>query len=94
MNLPTILWQIILHQLQKLHGRQNETRQHYATLPGSVASYGKCTQTRTFEIHANLLAYLADSSLQIPENDFWNTIKCQGGQWRRKRYLVGGGAKL
>ena len=36
------------------------TRQHYTTLPGSVASYGKCTQTRTFEIHANLLGYLTD----------------------------------
>ena len=36
------------------------TRQHYTTLPGTVASYGKCTQTHTFEIHANLLAYLTD----------------------------------
>ena len=39
--------------------RQNGTRRHYATLPGSTESYGERTQTRTFENHANLLAYLA-----------------------------------
>ena len=31
-----------------------------ATLPGSTESYGELTQTRTFENHANLLAYLAN----------------------------------
>ena len=30
----------------------------YVTLPGSTASYGERKQTRTFENHANLLAYL------------------------------------
>ena len=35
-------------------------RRHYATLPGSTESYGELTQTRTFENHANLLAYLAN----------------------------------
>ena len=29
-------------------------------LPGSTASYGKCTQTRTFENHNNLLPYLSN----------------------------------
>ena len=32
---------------------------HYATLPGSTESYGERTQIRTFENHANLLAYPA-----------------------------------
>ena len=35
-------------------------RMDYATLPGSTESYGELTQTRTFENHANLLAYLAN----------------------------------
>ena len=30
------------------------------TLPGSTASYGERKQTRTFENHANLLAYLTN----------------------------------
>ena len=33
---------------------------HYATLPGSMESYSEHTQTRTFENHSNLLAYLAN----------------------------------
>ena len=36
------------------------TERHYVTLPGSTASYGERTQTRTFENHANLLAYLTN----------------------------------
>ena len=33
---------------------------NYVTLPGSTASYGERTQTRTFENHANLLTYLTN----------------------------------
>ena len=40
-------------QLCKPYGWQNGTRQYYTTLPGSTESYGKRTQTRTFENHAN-----------------------------------------
>ena len=54
----------------KAYCQQNGTRQHYATLSGSMTSYGKCTQTHTLENHANLLAYLADWLLHIPENGF------------------------
>ena len=54
--------QNILVQLQKLYDQQSKTRQHYATLPGSMASYGKHTQTSTFENHANLLAYLGTAA--------------------------------
>ena len=39
-------------------GRMGPGR-HYATLPGSTGSCDERTQTRTFENHANLLAYLA-----------------------------------
>ena len=38
-------------------------RRHYATLPGNTESYSEHTQTRTFENHANLLAYLANRPL-------------------------------
>ena len=48
-ELPHTYWQNILVQLWKLHGQQNGTRWHYATLPGSMASYGKCIQTCTFK---------------------------------------------
>ena len=51
---------MVLVQLQKLYGRQNVTRQHYATLLGSMASYGEHTQTRTFENHALLALTLAN----------------------------------
>ena len=67
------------HTLRMLYRGQNGTRQHYATLPGSTASYGKCTQTHTLKNRANLLAYMADGSLYIPENGFQGDIRCQGG---------------
>ena len=47
-----------------------------ATLPGSTESYSE--HTRTFENHANLLAYLANRPLFTLENGFQGTIKCQG----------------
>ena len=58
------------------------TRQHYTTLHGSTASYGK---TCTFENHTNLLAYLqtANWSLYTMKNDFQGDIKCQGGPFPR-----------
>ena len=49
------------------------------TLPGSTASYGERKQTRTFENHANLLAYLTNWPLYTPENGFRDVIKRQGG---------------
>ena len=64
-------WQNILVQLWKLHGQQNGNRWHYATLPGSMASYGKCIQTCTFKNkHANLLTYLANGRVYTLENGF------------------------
>ena len=42
----------------KAYSGQNGTRQHYATLPGSIASYGECTETRTIENHAYILVYI------------------------------------
>ena len=79
MNSPMLYWQNILVQSRKLYGWQNRTRQHYVTLPGSTASYGERKQTRTFENHANLLAYLTNWPLYTLENGFWGVIKCQGG---------------
>ena len=79
MNLPTFYWQIVLIQLQKLYGQQNGTRQHYATLPGSSTSYGKCTQIHTFKSYANLVTYLANwYHLYTPEDGFQDNIKHQG----------------
>ena len=49
------------------------------TLPGSTARCGERTQTRTFETHANLLAYLTNWSLYTPKNGFRGVIKRQGG---------------
>jgi len=49
---------------------QNRTRWQYATLPGSTASYGKCTQTSTFKNHTNLLAYLANWLLSLVPRSF------------------------
>ena len=47
-ELATYCWQTTIHvQLWKLCGRQN--RWHYTTLPGSMGSHGKCTQTLTFK---------------------------------------------
>ena len=42
-ELAHALW--ILVSLRKLYSQQNGTRQHYATLPGSTASYGKHFQS-------------------------------------------------
>ena len=79
LNLPTSYWQNILVQSRKLYGWLNRTRQHYVTSPGSMARYGECTQTCTFENHANLLAYLTNWLLCTLENGFQGIIKCQGG---------------
>ena len=49
---------------------KGDIRQHYATLPGCTELYGKHTQTRTFEHHANLLAYMANRPLCTMENGF------------------------
>ena len=57
-----------LNQFWKICDRQNGTRWHYAKLPGSMASYCKCTQTCIFENHGNLFAYLPDWSLHMLEN--------------------------
>ena len=65
----------ILAWLGKLSCQQNGTRWHYTTLHGSTASYGEGTQTRTFENHANLLAYLPNWPLYTPENGFLSAIK-------------------
>ena len=48
-ELAHALWILVL--LQKLYGRQNGTRQHYAILPGSTASYGKCFQS----VHSKIM---------------------------------------
>ena len=58
MYMPMLYVQNILIPLQKLYGRQNGSRQHYATLLGSTASYSERKLECTFEIHANLLAYI------------------------------------
>ena len=79
MNSPTLYWQNILVWLQKLYGLQNETRQHFATLPSSMESYGECTQIRTFKTHSNLFANLANWLVYILESGFWGDIECQGG---------------
>ena len=42
-ELAHALWILVL--LRKLYSRQNGTRQHYATLPGSTASCGKRFQS-------------------------------------------------
>ena len=55
-----LYWHNILVQSQKLYGWQNGTGQHYVTLPGSTASYGECTQTRTFENYAHSLTWQTD----------------------------------
>ena len=47
--------QDMLFQLLKLYGWQNGTRCHYTTLSGSMASYGKHTQTHTSKNHCNSL---------------------------------------
>ena len=60
----------------KAYGQQNVTRRHYATLPGSTASYGH-TQTYKYENYANLLA--SNWLLYTPENSFQSATKCQGG---------------
>ena len=70
MNLPTFHWQTILNQLWKLYGQQNRTRWHYATLPGSTASYGEHTQTCTFENYADFnslttVGYLLDVFIKL-----------------------------
>ena len=57
---------------------KGDIRQHYATLPGCTELYGKHTQTRTFEHHANLLAYMANRPLCTMENGFWGVVECQG----------------
>ena len=62
---------------------QNMTRGHYTTLPGSMASYGKRTQTCIFKNHANLLSYLANWLLYILENGIQGNIKHQGGPFPR-----------
>ena len=46
----------------------------YATLMYT----SECTQTCTFENHANLLAYLTNWLLFTPENGSQGAIKCQG----------------
>ena len=79
MNSPILYWQNILVRLQKLYGLQNETRQHYATSPGNMESYGECTQIRTFKTHSDLFAYLANWLLYTLENGFWGVIERQGG---------------
>ena len=61
----------------KAYSWQNRTRQHYTTLPGSMASYGECTQTRTIENHVNLLVYIG-KLLCTPEDGFQCAIKHQG----------------
>ena len=50
----------------------------YAALLGSTESYSECTQTRVFENHANLLAYLVNWPLFTPENGFQGAVECQG----------------
>ena len=57
---PRFIDNILVQSQKLLYGLQNGTRQHYVTLPGSTASYGERKQTRTFENHANLLAYLTN----------------------------------
>ena len=78
MNLPTLTDRILVW-LRKLFSRPNGTIQHYATLPGSTASYCEHTQTRTFENHANLFA-LGKQTTVHPENGFPGAtyIKHQG----------------
>ena len=44
-ELSPLFEQNILIALRKLYGRHNGTRQHYATLPGSTASYGERIQS-------------------------------------------------
>ena len=80
-NSPTLYWQTILDysfKLWKLYGRQNRTRRHYATLPGSIESYGERTQTHIFENHTNLLTYLTTDCC-ILRTMAQGTIKCKGG---------------
>ena len=55
---PSGLLILLLNQFRKICDRQNGTRWHYATLPGSTASYCKFTQTCIFKNH--LFAYLPD----------------------------------
>ena len=77
-NLPMLYWQNTHVQSWKLYGWQNGTRQHYITLPGSTARCGERTQTRTFENHTNLLAYLTNWALYTPGNGFRGVMKLQG----------------
>ena len=70
-ELAHAVWTGTVVQLQYLlYGWQNGTRRHYATLPGGMKSYSERTQTGTFENHVNLIAYLANWPLFIPENGF------------------------
>ena len=55
---------------------------HYATLPGSMESYGERTQTCTFKNHTNLLTYLANWPLFTLKSGFQGAIKCQGSPFQ------------
>ena len=55
--------------------RQNGSIQHFATIPGSTASYDEHTQARIFEI----LAYLANWLQYTSENGFQCAPKHQDG---------------
>ena len=78
-RMNSLYWQNILVQSWKLYGWQNGTRQHYITLPGSAMSYVEHIQTRTFENHANVFAYLTNWPLYTLQNGFRGVIKHQGG---------------
>ena len=48
----------------------DSTTLHYLVVWQAMASYGKHTQTRTFENHANILKYVANCPLYILVNGF------------------------
>jgi len=74
---PRFIDRIYLFSCESFDCWQNRTRQHYVTLFGRTVSYGGRKQTRTFENHDNLLAYLTNLPVYTPENGFRSIIKCQ-----------------
>ena len=72
MTLPHFIDRILIW-LWKLSDWQ--TRQHCATLPGSTASCGECTQSRTFKI---MLTYLLT----------WQTDSCTPREWLSRCYIL------
>ena len=73
------LW--YLFSCESFYSWQSGTRQHYALLPGSMASYGE--RTHAFKTH--LVTYLANWPLYTPENGLQCVVSEPDPRSRRRR---------